>query len=78
MSGKSTSDEGVVAFIINFSLRNDRLTVTASQSVDQPVTSMCLSPMGKYMYAFYPTKKGLGVVPYCDDVKYHNSKTFFE
>lgn len=68
MSGKSSSDLGVVAFIINFSLRNDRLMLIASQIVDQPVTAMCMSPMKKYLYAFYPAKKSLGVVSFCDDV----------
>ncbi|ODN04374.1 hypothetical protein Ocin01_02310, partial [Orchesella cincta] len=72
MSGKSESDEGVVAFIINFSLRNDRLMVVASQIVDQPVTAMCMTPMKKHLYAFYPTKKGLGVVPFCDDNQWLN------
>lgn len=77
MSGKSESDEGVVAFVVNFSLRNDRLMVIASQSVDQPLTtlSMCPASMKKYLYAFYPAKKTLGVVPFCDDVR-NNRKCF--
>ncbi|CAL8123105.1 unnamed protein product [Orchesella dallaii] len=72
MSGKSESDEGVVAFVINFNLRNDRVMVIASQIVDQPVTAMCMSPMKKHLYAFYPIKKGLGVVPFCDDNQWLN------
>lgn len=70
MSGKTSSDQGVVAFVINFNLRNDRLIHVGSQIVDLPITAMSMSPMKKYLYAFYPAKKQLGVVPFPEDVNY--------
>jgi hypothetical protein len=55
-------------FLYSYSLNNERLTLVASQTIENPVKAITMAPMKKYLYTYHVDKKMLGLTPFCDDV----------
>jgi hypothetical protein len=57
-------------YIYNYSLANERFTLVSAQAIDNPVMSLCFSPMKPFLYTYHVDKKQIGITPFCDDNAY--------
>jgi len=67
---KDKVEELCPAYVYNFNLNNERLTLTASQAIENPIRALCIAPMRRYLYTYHVEKKKLALTPFCDDVNF--------